>query len=48
VQPFLNKRPFDEENARPEGFWKIIRGAGKLQDARSNVSHARTQGSGYL
>ena len=46
VQPFLNKRPFDEENARPDGFWKIIRAAGKLQDARSNVAEARTQGAG--
>jgi len=46
VQPFINKRPFDEENARPEGFWEIIRTAGKLQDARSNVASARAQGTG--
>ncbi len=48
VQPFMNKRPFSEENVRPEGFWDLIKSAGKLKSARNSVSQARAQGLGIF
>jgi len=48
VQPFMNHRPFSEENVKPEGFWKLINGAGKLKSARNSVATARAQGLGIF
>lgn len=48
VQPFINHRPFEEQNASPEGFWKIIQGANKLRAARDAVANARAQGLGIF
>ncbi|MDX1912115.1 MAG: hypothetical protein SFV22_11540 [Saprospiraceae bacterium] len=48
VQPFLGKRPFARENIEPEGFWKLIRGAGKLRVARQAVANARMEGLGIF
>ena len=48
VQPFINQRPFEEQNASPEGFWKIIQGANKLRAARDAVANARAQGLGIF
>lgn len=47
VQPFLNKRPFDEENARPDGFWKIIARQGNCRTpaAMSHRHAGRDQAS---
>ena len=46
IQPFMGKRPFDRENIEPIGFWKLIRGAGKLRAARKAVETARNAGLG--
>jgi endonuclease YncB( thermonuclease family) len=48
VQPFMNKRPFTEENVKPEGFWDLITSAGKLKSARNSVAKAREQGLGIF
>jgi len=48
VQPFLGKRPFAKENIEPLGFWKLIKGAGKLNAARKAVLDARNAGLGIF
>jgi endonuclease YncB( thermonuclease family) len=48
LQPFMNHRPFTEENVRPDGFWKLIKGASKLKSARDAVASARQQKIGIF
>lgn len=48
VQPFLGKRPFAKENIEPLGFWRLIKGAGKLNAARKAVRDARNAGLGIF
>ncbi len=48
LQPFMNKRPFTEENVRPDGFWELIRTASKLRAAREAVATARNNGLGIF
>ncbi len=47
VDPFLRIfNPLDERIIQPEGFWKIMNNAGKLQAARAAVKNAREKKRG--
>ena len=41
TQPFLDNKPFEPDNLKPKGFWKAIKAAKHLQDARKAVAAAR-------
>lgn len=48
VQPFITFRPFEAKNLMPDIFWKNIRDAKKLQDARKAIKNARTNKLGIF
>ena len=48
IEPFVKIQPFDAANLSPAGFWNVIDGAKKLQDARKGVAAARAAGTGIF
>ena len=48
LQPFLGGQPFAAASLAPKAFWKSIKGATRLQQARAAVANARSTGQGVF